>query len=99
MSAMADIVRREARLIILRELDSQPDGRLNSSLLVEVLGSYGITKSREWLHEELRALAELGAVTLADAGSVRIAAITAKGIDHVTRRVVIEGVKRPSPEA
>jgi hypothetical protein len=93
----AEIVRADARLIILKELDGQPDGRLNSSLLQSALESFGITKSRDWVHDELRWLAEIGAVVLTDAGTVRVAAISAKGRDHVERRIVIEGIKRPSP--
>jgi hypothetical protein len=95
--SMDRIIRSEARLVILRELDSQPDGRLNSALLVAVLETFGITRSRDWLHEELRWLAEIGAVRVIEAGTVRVAEILAKGRDHVERRIVIEGVKRPSP--
>lgn len=89
-------LRAEARLILLRALEEQPDGRLNSELLRLALESYGITKSRDWVHDELSWLAEMGAVTVVVAGSVRVASLTAKGSDHVLRRVVIEGVKRPS---
>ncbi len=89
-------LRAEARLILLRALEEQPDGRLNSELLRLALESYGITKSRDWVHEELNWLAEMGAVTIVVAGTVRVASLTAKGSDHVLRRVVIEGVKRPS---
>lgn len=95
--SMAKIISEEARLIILRELDKQPDGRLSSSLLTSVLESFGITRSRDWLHDELRWLAEIGAVAITDVASVRIASLTAKGRDHVERRIVIEGIKRPSP--
>lgn len=97
---MDKIIRTEARLIVLKELQAQPDGRLNSSLLVDVLGTFGITKSREWLHDELRQMAEIGAIIVREIGSVRIAELTTKGADHVARRIVIEGIKRPSmPEA
>lgn len=89
-------LRAEARLILLRALEEQPDGRLNSELLRLALESYGITKSRDWVHDELNWLAEMGAVTVVVAGSVRVASLTTKGSDHVLRRVVIEGVKRPS---
>ena len=94
------IIREEARLVILRALEEQPDGRLNSALLQTTLESYGITKSRDWVHDELNWLAGMGAVALVSAGTVRVASLTAKGADHVGRRLVIEGVKRPSrPEA
>lgn len=94
--SMDRIMREEARLIMLRELEKQPDGRLNSALLQRVLESFGITRTRDWVHDEMNWLADKAAVTIVDAGTVRIAAITQKGIDHVTRHFVIEGVKRPS---
>lgn len=93
------ITREHARLIVLRTLYAEADGTLNSAMLQDVLASYGINKSREWLHEELRCLADIGAVQLVDMGTVRIARLCGKGADHVERRVVLEGVKRPSPEA
>lgn len=98
--SMTDIVREHARLIILRDLAEQPDGRWNSEALREDLElRWGITKTREWVHDELRWLADMGAVTLTEAKTVVIAAISQKGLDHVERRLVITGVKRPSPEA
>ncbi len=94
------IEREHARLVILKALEQQPDGRLNSELLRETLEAFAITKTRDWIHEELRWLADIGAVTTTDIGSVRVAALTAKGADHVRRVLVIEGVKKPSrPEA
>ena len=96
--SMDDIIRKEARLIILKALNEQPDGRLNSELLRLTLETFGITQNRDWVHEELGWLANLGAVKINDAGTTRIASLTTKGRDHVERRVVIEGIKRPSPE-
>jgi hypothetical protein len=94
------LVRQEARLIILRALEEQSDGRLNSELLRVTLETYGISKSRDWVHDELNWLASMAAVTVVVAGTVRVAQITSRGSDHVCRRLVIEGVKRPSrPEA
>jgi hypothetical protein len=90
------LVRQEARLIILRALEEQPDGRLNSELLRVTLDSFGISKSRDWVHDELNWLQSMAAITVVSAGTVRVAQLTAKGSDHVHRRLVIEGVKRPS---
>lgn len=90
------LIRQEARLTILRALDEQSDGRLNSELLRVTLEQFGITKSRDWVHDELNWLQEMGAVTVIAAGTVRVATLTSKGADHVQRRTVIEGVKRPS---
>lgn len=96
--SMSDIERQHARLIILRDLAEQPDGRWNSALLREDLElRWAINHTRDWVHEELTYLADLGAVELLKMGSVLVATITQKGFDHVERRAVITGVKRPSP--
>lgn len=94
--SMDRLMREEARLIMLKELHSQADGRLNSELLRLSLQTFGITKTRDWVHDELNWLADKAAVVLTVAGTVRIAAITQKGSDHVERAIVIEGIKRPS---
>lgn len=92
-----DIIREEARLIMLRELHSQSNYALNDALLRDVLESFGIAKTREWVREELGYLENVGAVTRTSAGSVVVAKLTPKGVEHVERRLVIEGIKRPSP--
>lgn len=93
---MDRIIREEARLIILRALAEQTDERLNSELLRHVLETYGISRPRAWVHGELEYLAEMGAVTLAEAGSVKVATLTELGGRHLARGVAVEGVKRPS---
>jgi repressor of nif and glnA expression len=99
MSSYEEHVRKDARLIILKELALQTDGRLNETILTAALDAFGHNRSREWVRTEMRKLEELGAVRLAEAGSVLVAAITRAGIDHVERRSVIEGIARPSPVA
>src|SRR4051794_21562037 len=94
---MRDIIREDARLIILRELHAQSNYALNDSLLREVLEGFGISKTRPWVREELNYLREVGAVSLSIAGSVTVAQLLPKGVEHVERRQLIEGVKRPSP--
>ena len=92
-----EIVERESRLVALKLLAEQPDRRLNSSLMREALAdSWAINKPREWLHFQLRFLAEIGAVQITEAGTVLIATLTDRGLDHVERRIVLDGVKRPS---
>lgn len=95
--SFAEHLALNARLIILRELAQQPDGRLNDSLLTRVLEQFGHNRSREWVRTQILKLAELGAVTITTAGSVLVASITRAGLDHVERRSVIEGIERPSP--
>lgn len=94
---MKDIIREEARLIILRELFAQNAYTLNEALLQLTLESFGIAKSRDWVREELRYLADVNAVSTQSVGSVVVACLLPKGIEHVERRIIIEGVKRPSP--
>jgi hypothetical protein len=99
MTDFRAFIAADVRLIILRELMGQADYRLNEVLLSRVLETFGHRKSRDYLRDQLRWLEDLGAVTLAEAGTVMIAELTRRGRDHVERRVVIEGIARPSPEA
>lgn len=99
MTNFDDYMTEDARLVILRELNKQTDGRLNEALLTKTLDAFGHNRSREWVRTQLRKLAELGAVKVTEIGTVMVAAITRSGIDHVERRSIIEGVARPSPEA
>ncbi len=89
---------RDARLVILRGLNDQTDGRMNEALLTQLLLTFGHNRSREYVRTQLNKLKELDAVTIVQAGTVMIASITRAGIDHVERRSIIEGIARPSPE-
>lgn len=94
---MRDIIREEARLIILRELHQQTNYALHDGLLQAVLESFGISKSRDWVREELNWLEDMGAIKRTEQGTVVVAQLKPKGIEHVEHRLVIEGVKRPTP--
>jgi sugar diacid utilization regulator len=96
MTDYAELVRQDARLIILKALAAQTDERLHSGYLVEELLRFGIDRTREWVHGELDWLADMAAVTLAKPGSVVVATLTEKGHRHLRRALVIEGIKRPS---
>jgi repressor of nif and glnA expression len=96
MTDYAELVRQDARLIILKALAAQTDERLHSGYLVEELLRFGIDRTREWVHGELDWLADMGAVTLAKPGSVVVATLTEKGHRHLRRALVIEGIRRPS---
>lgn len=93
---MDTIIREDARLVILKALADDASETLSSSFLMPVLQTYGIRKDRAWLHDELKYLKEMGAITLIDANSVLIATLTEKGHRHVRREIEIAGVKRPS---
>lgn len=90
-------IEADARLVILKELAAQYDGRLNETILTRVLDGFGYSRSREWVRTQMRKMSEVGAVELTEAGSVLIAEITRAGFDHVERRSVLEGIARPSP--
>lgn len=96
---MQTLIREQARLILLKALSNQMDETLNSDLLVYELQPFGIRKDRAWVHGELAYLSDMGAVTLSDAGTVKVATLTDLGHRHLKREVAIEGVKRPSRPA
>lgn len=96
MTDYAELVREDARLIILKALADQTDERLHSGYLVEVLLRFGIDRTRVWVHGELDWLADMGAVTLVKPGTVVVATLAEKGARHLRRAIVIEGIKRPS---
>ena len=96
MSDFNEHLTRDARLVILKELAKQTDNRLNEALLTMVLDTFGHRRSRDWVRTQLRLLADIGAISISEAGSVMIAELRQSGQDHVDRRVILEGVARPS---
>lgn len=90
-------VQEDVRLIVLRELAAQADGRLNDTMLTHVIEAFGHTKSREWLRTQLDKLQELDAIRIHQVGTITVAQITRAGLEHVQRRSFIAGVARPSP--
>ena len=94
---MDRIIREEARLIILKALAVEPNYSHNESVLTDTLETFGVLRPRAWVRDEMRWLATMGAVKITEAGSVLIATLTDKGREHVERRMLIEGVKRPGP--
>ncbi|MEL7706575.1 hypothetical protein AAG593_09345 [Citromicrobium bathyomarinum] len=95
-NSLSDAIAAEARLIILRELAGQTDGRLSSLSIRSILDVHAIRRDGDWIATQLRKLESLGAVELGEAGSTLIAKITRLGRDHVEERAVLSGVARPS---
>lgn len=89
-------MREQFRLVILKELATQANESLNSGLMEPLLQQFRIPHTRAWLHQQLRYLAEIEAVTLIEAGSVLIATLTETGRRHLDRDIALEGVLRPS---
>lgn len=96
MSYENDVVRPDARLIILKALAGQPDFRMHSGYISKELLRFGIDRPREWIHGELDWMEQMGAVTLTRPGSVIVAMITEKGQRHLRMSMTIEGIDRPS---
>lgn len=90
------IMREEARLIILRALSEQTNESLSSSMLEPVLAKFAINQERPWIHGEMEYLRNMGAITIVEAGTVKIGTLTDLGRRHLDRHTAIEGVKRPS---
>lgn len=96
MKDMAQLMREQARLIVLRLLAQQIDETLNSDLILPEVQRFGIRRDRIWLHQEMRWLQEMGAVSLLEAGTVLVATLSETGRRHLDRQIAIEGVQRPS---
>ncbi|MBW8638982.1 hypothetical protein K1W69_17430 [Hoeflea sp. WL0058] len=90
-------IREDARLIILRALAEQINDTLASNVLQdEVLPVFGVRQDRAWVHQQLDYLANLGAISVVTAGTVKVATLMATGKKHIDRLVALEGVTRPS---
>lgn len=94
--SFAEQVAADCRLIILRALADEDDNRLNENLLSHVLETFGHSKSRNYIRQQLRQLAELDAVEVTEIGTVQVAKLLRGGLDHVERRAFLEGVRKPS---
>lgn len=89
---------RHRRLIVLKALARENDGRLNERDLEGELDLMAHRVSREELRDLLRWLDDAGAIRLTHPGEIiMVAEITRRGQDHVERRgAPIEGVDLPS---
>ncbi|WP_417423585.1 hypothetical protein [Hoeflea sp.] len=94
----ADHFDTEARLAILKALADETGYALPDSMITTILETFAIKRGREYVRNQLRWLEHsAGAVKLTVAGTALIAELTEPGLDHIERRRVLEGVKRPSP--
>ncbi len=99
MSEFSKFAIMDLRLVLLRCLKTQPAYQGNDNILQHEAKYFGLNRSRDVIKNELRWLAEMGAVKLDDLGSVLVATLTRRGLDHVEGLATIEGVNKPSPEA
>ena len=90
-------IEEEARLIILRELHAQPGRSMTSTAMRKfLLDSFLINRSREWVEDQFEFLAERKAVKITPAGSIKIATIVARGLEHLAHKAFISGIDSPS---
>ena len=89
---------RDLRLVILKELTHQPAYTLNEVILQKVAASFGHNRTRDAIRNELRYLADVGAVHLVEEAGYMIATLSRRGQDHVQGLAEIEGVARPTPK-
>jgi len=92
-----DRFNEEVRLIILKGLRGEVSGRMSDSMLMFVLETFAVHRSKEYLRTQLQWMErEAGALILHKAGSAVIAELTQAGENHLDRRANIEGIKPPS---
>lgn len=91
----SDFLRRDMRLVILRILCELPSYRGNSSVIANLLHQLGHSWTRDQVKAELRWLAEVGTLSVDEAGSVLVATLAERGQDAAEGRVVIDGIARP----
>lgn len=96
MSDFDAYLTEDARLVILKALHKQADGRLHDNALVAALDIFGHRRSRDWVRTQLRKLADLDALHIREAGTVIVAEIRQAGVDHLEQRGRIEGIAIPS---
>lgn len=92
-----DVYDQSARLAILRCLAEQTDYRLTDSMLDDLLVTrYAINRGRAYVRTQIAWLENAaGAVKNTNAGNGIICELMPPGSDHVLRRSVIPGIKRP----
>ncbi|QPT09862.1 hypothetical protein [Sphingomonas paucimobilis] len=91
-----DRVKADARLIILKELCQQSDGRLNEVSIQHVLDAFAISRTREWIRTQLTRMAELEVIRVTQIGTVMVAQLRQAGRHHVERRAFVDGIAHPS---
>lgn len=92
-----DVYDQSARLAILRFLCEANDYRLSDSMIDDLLVTrFAINRGRGYVRTQLAWLENAaGAVRNTTNGSAIICELMPAGVDHVLRRHVLPGIKRP----
>lgn len=94
--SLANSISADARLYILRELAEQTDGRLYDKALQRVLDTHLIKRPLDWLRTQLSAMKDLDAIRIIKTEEIWIAELLPAGQNHLDRRIVLEGIARPT---
>lgn len=94
----SDYAIRDLRLVLLRSLEKQPKYTASEVILQKEAEAFGHSRSRDHIRNELRFLADVGAVRAIEESGYMIATLTRRGQDHVEGLAEIEGVNKPSPK-
>lgn len=97
MSAFADLLTIDIRLVILRALAEDLNYSHNDSILHAVVRKFGHNVARDVIRTQLYWLQEQGLVTIEMVGDTSVATITQRGVDVATGAATVPGVKRPGP--
>ena len=88
---------QDLRLCLLKVLAQAPGHSANTSVLQRIVEEFGFRVTRGQVNTELSELESLAAVRVDKLqDDLHVAELTQRGLDHVERRVVLDGVKRPS---
>lgn len=88
---------QDRRLALLRALQNAAQYRANDLLLRRYCEAVGHTVSADRLAADLIWLRELELVHLVELDGLRVATLTARGLDVATGRAFVPGVQRPQP--
>ncbi len=87
----------EARLAILKELAKEDNKAMSSARMQKfLLKNLWIDKPREWVEKQFVYLRDMGAVTITQADTVKIARLTDRGEFHLQCIITIPGVDSPT---
>ncbi len=95
--SISDTVSEHLRITLLRLLAETANYARNESILADSTEPYGFTPGRDRVRTELYWLQEQGLVSLDDDPGIIVATLTERGLDVANARVVVPGVKRPTP--
>lgn len=98
MSEYPDILRRHARIAILRFLEGAPKYTSNASMLAAMLPQVGIAYTRDQVTTELYWLEEQGMVDLENQGGFVVATATVRGAEIAQGIARHPDIQRPRPE-